>query len=274
MKRKILTLRDIKNTQAIQFLNLIEDDFCQVCLDMEGTGDKQKGEKHFPFDIGINVIDKTGKIIFKKSLIVEDIFENDVAMNSAFFKNKIPFYENKLSVFCEDKDAILYQLLSIPKVLQTLNDIIKRFNCKVISAYNVSYDYDGVNNLYSLKPHITNKFKRLNDLDIQKLFIKYLIDFPKAKLNFFKWCKENDKLTSTGKFASTTAETVYQYITKNLNFKENHTGLEDLKIEVAIYKWIIRKYKQAKKELIYPLNTRRTFGVGLYNGKTPFLQVA
>ena len=271
--KKRLTLRDKKNTQAIQELNLLEDKFCQLYIDMEGTGDKQKGEKHFPFDIGTNVVNESGKIVFRKSLVVEDIFENDIAMNSAFFKNKIPFYENKLSVFCKDKDAMLYQLLSIPKVLNALNDIIKTFNCKVVSAYNVSYDYDGINNLYELKPHITNKFKRLNDLDIQKLFIKYLIDFPKAKNHYFKWCKENGKLTSTGKFASTTAETVYQYITKDLDFKENHTGLEDLKIEIAIYKWIIRKYKSANKPLIYPLNTRGTFGVGLYNGKTPLLQI-
>jgi len=272
MKHKIV-LRDKKNTQAIQFLDLINNEFNQLSIDIEGTGDKQKGEKHFPFDISIYVINKFGKVIFKKSLIVEDIFENDIAMNSAFFKNKIPFYENKLSVFCQDKDAILYQLLSIPKVLKTLNDIIKRFNCKVISAYNVSYDYDGINNLYELKPYITNKFQRLNDLDIQKLFIKFLIDFPKAKHYFFKWCKANNKTTKTGVYASTTAECVYQYITKNLKFKEHHTGLEDLKIEYAIYKWILGKYKKAKKELIYPLNTRGTFGVGLYNGKNPFLKI-
>lgn len=268
----MLKLRNKNDNTQTQLLDLINDKFNQVIIDIEGTGDKQKGEKHFPFDIAIYVVNGFGKIIFKKSLVVEEIFEDEIAMNSAFFKNKIPFYNEKLDVLCKDKDAILYQLIKIPKVLKAINDIIKTNNVKVISAYNVSYDYDGINNLYELRPHITNKFKRLNDLDIQKLFIKFLMDFPKAKKYFFKWCKENKKTTPTG-CASTTAETVYQYITKNINFKEHHTGLRDLEIEFAIYKWILRKYKKAKKQLVYPLNTRGTFGVALYQGKTPFLAI-
>ena len=50
MKHKIV-LRDKKNTQAIQFLDLINNEFNQLSIDIEGTGDKQKGEKHFPFDM-------------------------------------------------------------------------------------------------------------------------------------------------------------------------------------------------------------------------------
>ena len=49
-----------------------------------------------------------------------------------------------------------------------------------------------------------------------------------------------------------TAEILYRYITGNEKFKEEHTGLEDVLIEVEIFKYCRAKHKKMEKRLYPP----------------------
>jgi hypothetical protein len=47
---------------------------------------------------------------------------------------------------------------------------------------------------------------------------------------------------------STSAETVYRFLTNNLDFQEEHKGLEDVLIETAIFaKCVAKKKKMSRK---------------------------
>ena len=46
-----------------------------------------------------------------------------------------------------------------------------------------------------------------------------------------------------------TAEIIYRYITKDNDFVESHTGLEDVEIETAIFAYCHRQHKKMKKLL-------------------------
>ena len=45
------------------------------------------------------------------------------------------------------------------------------------------------------------------------------------------------------------AETVYRYITRDTDFVESHTGLEDVKIETLIMAYCYRQHKKMRKGL-------------------------
>ena len=54
-----------------------------------------------------------------------------------------------------------------------------------------------------------------------------------AKEKFIDFCIENNFLTERG-YIQTKAETVHRYLTNNLTFEEEHTGLSDVLIEYQI----------------------------------------
>lgn len=265
----MLKFRNLKGKDLEQKIDLVNDKWKSLDIDIEATGDKMKGEKNYPYEIGVNVTDQDNKVLFKCSLMISDIFKDEIKMNSAFFRNKIPFYNEKMSVFCQDKDAHLYKSVNIKEALEILNAIIKKFNIKIISAYNVSYDYEGINFLYDLRPSVKNQFAKLNDIDIMKLFTMTLEMFPRTRNKFIEFCKENGFVTASGN-CIINAEVVYKFITKKLDFKEKHTGLEDLKIERKIRRWCIMKFKKANKPFIYELNTRKKGN--LYKGENALLK--
>ena len=62
-----------------------------------------------------------------------------------------------------------------------------------------------------------------------------------------KWCAKNNFLTKNGK-PRATAEILYRYISGDVNFKEDHTGLEDVLIEIAITCKCIAQHKPMRKE--------------------------
>ena len=57
-----------------------------------------------------------------------------------------------------------------------------------------------------------------------------------------EFCKNNGYITQAGNYL-TNAETTYKYITKKLNFKEDHTALSDVLIEKEILEYIIKQEK-------------------------------
>ena len=79
------------------------------------------------------------------------------------------------------------------------------------------------------------------------------------------FCKENKDITKlqdkkvVSRFITDsnrvrqTAESIFAFIDKNIDFEENHTGLEDIKIELEIF-----KYCKGKKA-IFVINTQPTW---------------
>jgi hypothetical protein len=66
--------------------------------------------------------------------------------------------------------------------------------------------------------------------------------------SYIKFAVEND-LISESQNISTSAENAYRYIKNTLDFKESHTGLEDVEIEVAIMAECYRQKKKMEKTI-------------------------
>ena len=62
------------------------------------------------------------------------------------------------------------------------------------------------------------------------------------------FCEEHGYLTKTGRL-SMTAENLYRFISRDNDFVENHTGLEDVEIEAQIMAYCFRQHKAMRKKL-------------------------
>lgn len=156
-----------------------------------------------------------------------------------------------------------------------INALISKYNINIISAYNVDFDYMGINNLYEENKSIKNNFKKLYKIDIMVLAFIYFLNFPKELIKFKKWCIKHNKRTENNN-CSFTAETLYCFFFKTLKFKENHTGLEDTKIEYKITLYILNKFLQENIKLEYKLGmTKNNISHWLYksNNTLQFLNI-
>lgn len=190
------------------------------------------------YDFGYIVADTKGNIYKEKSFICKDIFFGmSELMKSAYYANKIPSYYKEIN---EGKREVK----TFYEIRKDILDTIKEYNIKEVSAHNACFDIKVLNatQRYLTKSKYRYFFPRNIEIwDSLKMSNSVIAKMPTYK----KFCQENNYLTKhKTPRPRTTAEILYRFISKDNNFNENHTGLEDVKIEYAI---IMYCYKQKKK---------------------------
>lgn len=240
-----------------------------LVIDNETINDITKNEKNYPYDISIMVLDKDNKILFKCTLVISNIFEDDLKMSSAFYGNKRPFYNDMLDLLSDTKDTNkkYFKEVSIDYAITFIERLIKKYNCKYMYAFNVGFDFKSIMYLHELGRKKSKSFHKLTLIDIRLMFLQMLIDFPKFKEKYFKFCIKYGFYTEKG-FIKTDVETIIKFYKNNPNFKEKHTGLDDLKHERYIKKQIEKQYQKASKKLQY----KNKLGVSLYRGANALLK--
>jgi hypothetical protein len=63
-----------------------------------------------------------------------------------------------------------------------------------------------------------------------------------------RFCEKNGFLQKNGKVRAT-AEILYRYISGNMEFVEDHTGLEDVLIEKEIFAKCMAQHKKMRKDV-------------------------
>jgi hypothetical protein len=198
-------------------------------------------EQPLPYDIGYAICDRYGNIVVERSFMVAEIFiDHKDLMKSAYFAEKIPQY-------WEDLKNGKRELKSIYNIRKQIHADMKNYKVKKVGAYNMGFDKRALNN------------------DIRycsKSFFRWF--FPFGTEYFCIWnmaCQVLLNSTSYVKFALqnglvsdkdnilTNAECCYQFLTKNLDFKEEHTGLEDVRIEVDILAKCYSTHKKMDKSI-------------------------
>lgn len=252
-----------KRGKGLAPLNLSKAKRNFLLIDTETIGDITKGEKAFPYDVSfINI--KNREIIYKKSYINKDIYDNEYLMNNAFYKNKIPFYNEKL------KSDSNYQKINDRELLEELNKFIKDNSIKYFLAFNVKFDYNSINNLYE-KVGAKNEFKKLYIVDIWKICCDMLTMFPKLYESYMLFCYKNNLLTESKKNVKSGAEAFNRFVNNDTTFIESHTGLEDTFCELNILLKMLWYYeKQTGANYYYKLDSifspyGFTFPGGIFN---------
>lgn len=196
-----------------------------------------------PYDIGFAVIDSKGNIYEKYSFVNDDIFCEEFAlMQSAYYAEKIPQYIRDLA---NGKR----QLKNTYEIRKILCDLIQKYGCSFVVAHNSRFDYRALNNIQRWTTKSKYRYFLPKDVEIWdtlKMARDVLLKMP----TYIRFCEENGYMTKhKTPQPQLTAEVIYRYITDNTDFEENHTGLEDVEIEIEIYKYLVKQHKKMRKKL-------------------------
>ena len=193
-------------------------------------------EQPLPYDIGFAICDRMGNIAEERSYVVAETFlDMKDTMKSAYFAEKIPQY-------WEDIKNGSREIKSIYKIRKEVKDLMNKYNVKKVGAYNMGFDKRALNNVMR---YTTKSFCRwffpfgTEFFCIWHLATQTLLQ----QKTFFKMAEKNDWFSEKGNLL-TNAEVTYNYIKKMSDFKEEHKGLEDVRIEIEIMAHCFRQHKK------------------------------
>lgn len=204
-------------------------------IDTETAGTLQTP---YTYDIGMCIVDKTGKVYKSFSYVVAEIFYGEKEkMQTAYYSIKIPQYHR--DIFYGHKTVVSFWY-----VKRLIAKICKQYNIKAIVAHNASFDIRALNNTdnYLAPPDFKNHSFFPANVEIWCTLSMAKSSVAKQK-TYIEWCKLNGYLTAKGQ-PRCSAEVLYRYITKNNDFIESHTGLQDCLIEKEIFAWCMRQHKK------------------------------
>lgn len=227
------------------------------------------------YDIGWTIIDRQGRTYDRKNFLISEIFSVPAIFDTAYYADKRPLYLEKLQA----GEIILTDWRTATKELEDALNAVK-----AVGAYNAAFDFKKaipftelyINKLYSpdfhdwldyqnylidraangfrnqrtasRKPADENEIFRFRGgvyplFDIWALACEYIMDSDEYR--DFAW--DEGLLTDSGKYYKTSAEVAYRFISRNRDFEEAHTALDDAEIESEILASIIRKDKKKLK---------------------------
>jgi hypothetical protein len=198
-------------------------------------------EQPLPYDIGWVVCDSKGNIYERRSYVVAEIFlgMKDL-MESAYYAEKIPAYWDDI----RSGKRIVKGMWDIRKAM--MNDI-KTYKIKNVGAYNMGFDMRALNNLVR---YVSKSWKRwwfpfgVDYFCIWNMACNSILN----RATYINFAEKNGLISASDNII-TSAECAYRYITNSIEFIENHTGLEDVEIEVAIMAECYRQHKKLDKKI-------------------------
>ena len=193
------------------------------------------------YDFGFAVCDKQGRVYEKYSFIIKEIF---FGMKDLM---KTSYYAEKLPQYYEEIRNGQRKVVSLYEARQILANVMKEYETNIFVAHNARFDD---NALKVTERYITkSKYRYFLPFGTEVWdTMKMANDTICKQKTYKKFCEENGYLTKNGQVRKT-AEILYRYITKNNDFTESHTGLEDVMIEKEILAHCFRQHKAMRKKL-------------------------
>lgn len=185
-------------------------------------------DKKFCYNVGYVIADinDKGKFTFidKKEFMVKQVWYNKMLYSTAYYANKKPIYTKRIR---EKQIAVL----PFEEVINIIMNDIEKYNIDYAYAYNSNFDKE-VFEFMSEWFRTINPFDEINIFDIRAYFMKRVENSTMYK----DFCEKFEKFTESNNY-STTAETAYQFVSRDIDFTEEHTALNDSIIEAKILEW-------------------------------------
>lgn len=181
------------------------------------------------YDLGLMVIDETGKVYDQISLVNRDVFFGmPQSMKEAYYTDKRPQY-------VADILAGKRKMVDSWQMYRIFHEMCQKYDISAVIAHNAFFDVA-----------VLNATMRYQTKSRCRWFIPWgmeIIDTLKLARNTFAkdpqyvtWCEANGYMTKhETPRPRLTAEILYRYITGDNSYVESHTGLEDVTIEKEIY---------------------------------------
>lgn len=193
------------------------------------------------FDIGGAIHDKKGYVMETFSFIISEVFyELPEVMSECYYLSKIPFYVNE--IHAKKREVVSY--FQAKKYIEML---CKKYNVRAIIAHNARFDYRATTTTQRYLTYSKYRYFLPYGIELWDT-LKMSQDTICKQKTYTKWCARNGYLKKNGT-PRATAEILYKYISGNDNFKESHTGLEDVLIEKEIFAKCMAQHKKMRKNV-------------------------
>lgn len=195
-----------------------------LVLDTETTG----LDKPFCYDCSWVIMDsETGEIIGMKANVVEQVWHNLPLFESAYYKEKRQKYVSMM----RKHDATMNKW---GYIMRELKNDLRKYEVTGVYAYNSDFDDKVI-------AYNCDWFKCNNPLENVAVYDiwGYASEFITGKDEYRRFCEENQRFTDTGNYKGS-AEVVYQFLSDDTEFIEEHMGLFDSLIEAEILFWTIK----------------------------------
>ena len=204
---------------------MIDNETLFLMLDCETTNTI---DDPFAYDVGFAVVKATGEVLEAHSYVVADIFLDKDLMASAYFADKIPQYWEDI----KSGKRILRRFKTIKFILR---DVVAQYGIRYVVAHNASFDYRSLN--YTQRLLTSSKYRYFLPWGMEIWdTLKMARECLGKNEQYRQFCLGNGYTYGKEEKPQLrfTAEIVYRFLTGNLDFIEEHTGLEDVLIEKDI----------------------------------------
>lgn len=211
-----------------------------IVLDVETTNN-QIGVKGAPndglvYDLGFTVADKQGNVYAKRSFAIKEIFDWKELMDTAYYKNKLPKYYEKIRKGEMKK-------VSIWEARKSIKSAMEYFNITEVYAFNANFDYTTLNN--TVRYLSGSACRWLFKYGTKICDIWHIACQTLGLQKTFQW----ENVRNANGNLITNAERMYAYLSQDFDFEEEHTGLADALIETQILARCFKTHKSIDKSI-------------------------
>ena len=199
--------------------------YCTLDTETFGGASNPKGIYHLA---GI-IHDRNGNILASFNYLIAEYYE-EIEKDEYAKKN---FYKYLDMI----EEGVITSIASEAEAVKMVNALCDFYNVKYMMAYNSAFDF--------VKTECRNLIEDREFIDIYLMTLQTITHIKK----YAKFCRENNLVSRSGKSVATSAESVYAYLTNNANYSEEHTALEDSKIEMQIFLACLATHKKYTKNI-------------------------
>ena len=192
------------------------------------------------YDLGLAVHDRYGNVYATKSLVIYDIYalEKEL-MQSAYYADKLPKYEEAL----KNGERKMVTIFTAKRIVA---ELCATYNVKAIIAHNMPFDNRALNQTLRYVSKSASRYFFPYGIPLYDS-LKMATDTICKQKTYIKFCNEHEGYTKKNGTPRATAEILYRYITQCEDFNEEHQGIDDVMIEMAITAKCFRQHKKMRK---------------------------
>lgn len=184
------------------------------------------------YDLGYVIADADGNIVKERSYTIKQTYDNADLFATAYYKEKRPIYESRLKSGYSKRVYLGYALYMLSKDMEKYG-----VNADDLYAYNSPFDMRAIKNSADTFESRLNPAQTISDI-----WKEYADKYITNQADYIDFCVKNGFMTKHKKpKPQAKAETLFRYLTGNADYEEEHTALEDSKIELEILKECLRR---------------------------------
>lgn len=201
--------------------------YCTLDTETVGGAATPKGFYH----IGGFIHDRQGNVAAGFNLVVASMFEE--IRYDDYAKKNWPLYEHMVTT------GIATMVDTEDSAIKIINALCDFYNVHTMMAFNSGFDFG--------KTKASALIENRDFIDLYLAAAETLGQYKK----YANFCRENHFCSSSKKNISMTAQSFYAFIISNPSYCEEHTALEDARIEMEIFKSIIKTHKKFTQNCVF-----------------------